>query len=134
MWNASSEIWWVHFTPSSKIGGKFSPNQWIPRCHQLLLFYQMPSFNVRVNIYLGPYGIPVTDIYDPLEFYNSNVIPYEGIVHSIPCFLHYVSKGTVYNAIAFGVTGLSGLTCTSIYRYRDTFVNKYICFSEYFWI
>ncbi len=70
--------------------------------------------------------IPVTDIFDPLQCYNSNVIPYEGIVHSIPCFLHYVSKGTVYNAIAFGATGLSGSTCTSIYRYRDTFVNKYI--------
>ena len=35
---------------------KVLPNEWIPRCHQLLLFYQMPSFDVRANIY---YNVPV---------------------------------------------------------------------------
>ncbi len=45
----------LHFTPSSKLE-ESSPNEWIPRCHQLLLFYQMPSFDVGANIY---YNVPV---------------------------------------------------------------------------
>ncbi len=108
MWNASSEIWWAHFTLHTvKLNWrKVLPNEWIPRCHQLLLFYQMPLFDVRANnttmcqlIILLPHKLLQYNW--PQLFINWTLI----IMHE-----HYIHYSYVYNYMMHVIAALGRIS------------------------